>query len=32
MRAQGYYLARPMPADKFIDWKIEWEAQRERRE
>jgi EAL domain-containing protein (putative c-di-GMP-specific phosphodiesterase class I)/CheY-like chemotaxis protein len=30
--AQGYYLARPMPADKFIDWKIEWEAQSERRE
>jgi EAL domain-containing protein (putative c-di-GMP-specific phosphodiesterase class I)/DNA-binding NarL/FixJ family response regulator len=30
--AQGYYLARPMPADKFIDWKIEWEAQRESRE
>jgi EAL domain-containing protein (putative c-di-GMP-specific phosphodiesterase class I)/DNA-binding NarL/FixJ family response regulator len=30
--AQGYYLARPMPADKFIDWKIEWEAHSERRE
>jgi EAL domain-containing protein (putative c-di-GMP-specific phosphodiesterase class I)/AmiR/NasT family two-component response regulator len=24
--SQGYYLARPMPADQFIDWKIQWEA------
>jgi EAL domain-containing protein (putative c-di-GMP-specific phosphodiesterase class I)/DNA-binding NarL/FixJ family response regulator len=30
--AQGYYLARPMPADQFIDWKIEWEAQPGKRE
>ena len=25
--AQGYYLAEPMPADQFMDWKINWERQ-----
>ena len=30
--AQGYNLARPMAADQFIDWKIEWEAQPGKRE
>jgi EAL domain-containing protein (putative c-di-GMP-specific phosphodiesterase class I) len=24
--AQGYYLAKPMPADQFMDWKILWES------
>ncbi|MFI4889843.1 MAG: EAL domain-containing protein [Steroidobacterales bacterium] len=24
--AQGYYLAKPVPADQFMDWKISWEA------
>lgn len=22
---QGYFIAQPMPADQFIDWKIKWE-------
>ena len=24
--AQGHFIARPMPADKFLDWLVSWEA------
>ena len=25
--AQGYGIARPMPADQFIDWSLRWKVQ-----
>lgn len=27
---QGYFIAQPMPADQFIEWKIEWEKKMRR--
>jgi EAL domain-containing protein (putative c-di-GMP-specific phosphodiesterase class I) len=26
--AQGYFIARPMPAEKFVPWMLEWEKRR----
>ena len=26
--AQGYFIARPMPAEQFIPWMLDWEKRR----
>ena len=27
-QAQGYFIARPMPAEEFLTWKQQWDQQR----